>query len=219
MAAEAPGAPARSTAPREARAPGRPRSFEVDRAILDATVALFISHGFEAMSVEQVAAHAGVGKATIYRRWACKEALVSEAVAGLTEEIRVPDTGSVRGDLEDIMVQLLRTSATSASGKCFARMAGEISANQDFAHVFRRNVISPRRSIVARVLRRGIERGELRDDLDLDLATDMLVGPIIYRRLFGALPSSAPENPRELIDTLLNGISTPAAPARPEPGT
>jgi AcrR family transcriptional regulator len=93
--------------------PGRPRSSEADRAIIGATVALLASDGYQAMSLERVAALAQVGKKTIYRRWASKEALVCDAIRSLQSEMPLVDTGNLRDDLVTMHHNALATLATA----------------------------------------------------------------------------------------------------------
>jgi AcrR family transcriptional regulator len=194
-----------------ARAPGRPRSVAADRSILSAALDRFIADGYQGMSIEQVAAQAGVGKATIYRRWPSKEALITDAVSSFSEELTAPDTGSVKGDMLALARQIVKLASSSPSGRCFARMAGEMGTNPELAKVYKHKVIAHRRTIVGKVITRGIERGELRQDLDVDLVIDMLVGPLLYRALIKrAASAETGKLASRLIDTLLVGISAPS---------
>ena len=193
----------------EPRAPGRPRSAEADRSILTAALERFIEDGYQGMSIEQVAAQAGVGKATIYRRWPSKEALITDAVGSFSEELTVPDTGSTRGDMLALVHQIVHLASSSPSGRCFARMAGEMVSNPELAKVYKDKVIGHRRSVVRQVIALGIDREELRDDLDVDLVIDMLVGPLLYRALIKrAAPAETKRLGSDLIDTLMRGIGT-----------
>jgi AcrR family transcriptional regulator len=194
----------------EARAPGRPRSAEAERSILTAALDRFIQDGYLGMSIEQVAAQAGVGKATIYRRWPSKEALITDAVGSFSEELTVPDTGSARGDMLALVSQIVDLASSSPSGGCFARMAGEMVSNPELAKVYKDKVIGHRRAIVGHIITRGMERGELRRDIDVDLVIDMLVGPLLYRSLIKrAAPAETANSGAHLIDTLLAGIAAP----------
>lgn len=188
------------------RAPGRPRNPETDRAILEAAIDRFIADGFQAMSIDQVAGDAKVGKTTIYRRWPSKEALVADAVARLTEELPLPDTGSFRDDLLALMREIAKRSS-STTGRCMGRIFADMQAHPEMADVYKRNVVQPRRALVRHILERGVARGELRDDLDLDLVIDMLIGPIVFRRLMAqdARPKLF-DRPEHLIETLEEGI-------------
>jgi AcrR family transcriptional regulator len=195
----------------DGRAPGRPRSLEADRSILSAALDLFIEDGYQGMSIEHVAAQAGVGKATIYRRWPSKEALITDAVSSFSEELTAPDTGSVRKDLIGLVRQVGELASSSPSGRCFARMAGEMGSNPELAKVYKQKVIGHRRAIVAEVISRGIDRGELRKELDVELAVDMLVGPVLYRALMKKeQPTRIARLAETLIDTLMLGIASRA---------
>lgn len=192
----------------ESRAPGRPRSLEADRSILSAALDRFIEDGYQGMSIEHVAAQAGVGKATIYRRWPSKEALITDAVCSYSEELTAPDTGNVRDDMLGLVRQIVNMASSSPSGRCFARMAGEMVSNPELAKVYKDKVIAHRRAIVRQIIARGIDRGELRRDLDVNLVIDMLVGPLLYRALIRkAAPGETSKVASALIDTLLAGIA------------
>jgi AcrR family transcriptional regulator len=192
----------------EARPPGRPRSLEVDRSILVAALDRFIEDGYQGMSIEHVAAQAGVGKATIYRRWPSKEALITDAVGSFSEGLTAPDSGNARDDMVGLVRQIARLASSSPSGRCFARMAGEMGSYPELAKVYKDKVITHRRTIVRGIIAQGIERGELRKDLDVDLVIDMLVGPILYRTLIQRVAASETEKlAAHLVDSLLAGIA------------
>lgn len=193
--------------PVAARPPGRPRSAQVHQAILDAAVALFIQDGFEGMSVEAVAARAGVGKAAIYRRWPAKEALVIDAIAQLIAEAPSPDSGSVRDDLVALARELHGLMSSSLTGGVFPRMAAEVARRSPLGRLYGQRVIGPRRAAIEAALRRGIDRGELPQDADLELAIDLLVGGLLLRKLTGRLPRSDATLPGRVVDMLLAGLA------------
>ena len=174
------------------RGPGRPRSARAHRAILDSAIELLLEDGFTGMSMEGVAARAGVGKATIYRRWSSKT------------ELELPDTGSVRADLLDLGRQALASLGDPEYANLLARMRGEAAKHPELREAYQHKLVAPRREVVAAVIRRGIERGELRDDLDLELLVDMVVGPVIYRSLIGG--RFGPEHLDRLADGILEGL-------------
>lgn len=187
------------------RAPGRPRSAAAHRAILDATVRLLSEVGFAATTVEAVAARAGVGKATVYRRWPSKIPLVIDALdARAIEQVPIPRTGNVRGDLIEFLVGLVETMS-GPDGRLVAPLLAEISRNQELAEAFRRDLVAPRRAGVEQVIREGMARGELRPDLDVDLALDTPVGTIFQRLLMLGEPVDK-EVVRRIVDQLLEGI-------------
>lgn len=190
---------------------GRPRSEQAHRAILEAALRLVAETGYEAVSMDAVAAEAGVGKATIYRRWAGKEELILDALAGIVERITVPDTGNVRSDL----LAAMRDAVAAYEGpahpaRVFPGLVSEMSRSPRLAGAVRGGFLAARREAVREVLRRGVARGELRADLDEDLALDFLAGPLYYRALvFGAAIDESLTV--RVVDTLLTGIA--AAPA------
>jgi AcrR family transcriptional regulator len=199
--------------------PGRPRSERAHEAILEATLDLLVEEGFSRMSIEAVATRAGVGKATIYRRWLSKADLVAEAVACMKgHELRDVDTGNVRDDLVSLWHQAYKRG-DSSSGEVTELMVKLMSArarHPELQEAFVRHVIEPRRRIVANVLRRGIERGEVRADLDVELAMDVLMGLAAYRSMINAghgAPLSAGST-EQVIELVLGGIGSHHEPDR-----
>jgi AcrR family transcriptional regulator len=161
---------------------GRPRSAKAEEAILDATLALLAEGGMSALTVEGVAARAGVGKATIYRRWPSKLPLVVEAITTLPE-IPAPGIGTVRDDLRQMIRSLVRIFQSSPRGRVLAQLAAERGADAEVDAAVGRFVTVRRRPLVE-VMRRGIKQGELPTDVDPEALTDMVVGPVINRLLF-----------------------------------
>jgi AcrR family transcriptional regulator len=189
-----------------ARRPGRPRSAAAHRAILDAVLALLAEEGFGRLSIEGVAARAGVGKATVYRRWSSKVPLVIEALdTRASEQLSVPDTGTVRGDLTEFLTQVVR-AMTGPEGRAVAPLLEGISRSPELAAAFRRDLISPRKEIANEIVRRGIARGELRPDLHFDVALDAPVGIIFHRLLITGEPLDEALVGR-VVDQLLDGIA------------
>jgi AcrR family transcriptional regulator len=192
------------------RAPGRPRSAVAHRAILDATIELLSEVGFAATTVEAVAARAGVGKATVYRRWPSKIPLVIEAMdTRAIEQLPLPRTGSVRGDLTEFVVGLAET-LSGPDGRLVAPLLAEISRNEVLAEAFRRDLVAPRRAVMEELLREGTATGELRPDLDVDLALDALGGTLFQRLLILGEPVDR-ELVERLVDQLLQGIGAHSA--------
>jgi AcrR family transcriptional regulator len=171
-------------------------------------VALFIEKGFEGMSVEAVAANARVGKATIYRRWQSKEALVIDAVTKLFAEPATPDTSDVREDLVQMARELHELMSSPVTGGVFPRMGAEVARRSRLGLLYGDRVIRPRRAIFGDALRRGIERGELSTGTDVELAVDLIVGTFLLRRFTGRLKQSDTTLPERVVDAMLAGIST-----------
>lgn len=164
------------------------RSERAFQAILDATGELVADHGLAATSIDQIAARAGVGKQTIYRWWPNKAALVLDYAQERARPVPEPDTGSLRGDLGRLAADLVSALSDSPAGRVCAELIGSAEADPDFARSFREAFVSRRRATVLAVLGRWQERGEVRADVDLEVATDLLYGPIWYRRLVGQTP-------------------------------
>jgi AcrR family transcriptional regulator len=165
------------------RSPGRPRSEEARLAILRSTLKILGKHGFADFTIEDVAAHAGVGKATVYRWWPNRAALIADAFAsGTTRALHFPDTGSVYSDMSQQMRQLVKIFR-SRRGRIVSAMLAAGQSDKDLIAAFRERFMKPRRQEAYATLRRGIARGELRKDMDLDLLLDSLYGPIYMRFL------------------------------------
>lgn len=175
---------ARPGSPLAAPSAGRPRSEEAHQAILSATLELLVEVGFSSLTVEGVAQRAGVGKATIYRRWRSKLPLIIEAY-GLLPQLEEVDTGNIVSDLEEMLRNYLELLTSTPLRGVIPSIAGERAHNEELSELFDPIVRSRRRPLIA-VLERGVARGELPSDLDLDLAADLLVGPITTRLFFGS---------------------------------
>jgi AcrR family transcriptional regulator len=165
------------------RLPGRPRSEHARQAILRSTLKLLQHTGFPELTIEAIAADAGVGKATVYRWWPNKGALAVDAFASGTEnKLHFPDTGSVYQDMSLQMNQFLGILRTRR-GRIVAALLGAGQSDPELLEAFRERFLRPRRQEAYETLRRGIERDELPGDLDLDLVLDTLYGAIYMRLL------------------------------------
>ena len=170
-----------------ARPPGRPRSADVDVAILRATLAEYGEHGFGAMSVEGVAARAGVGKATIYRRYGSKLDLVRDAMYWSAQFKPTPDTGTLVGDLDGILTNLDDLVHDPVLGPSLHHMTADGARHPELRALYD-EFLQHRRAGTKAVLRRAIDRGELLPGTDLELATDVLTGPVMLRHLSTHMP-------------------------------
>jgi AcrR family transcriptional regulator len=170
------------------RRPGRPRSAACDHAILEAALLEYAERGFEGMSVDAVAARAGVSKATIYRRYPSKlELVIAAAYQASDENAPKPDTGSLRGDLRAALGSLCALMNQETLG-CVVRMViADAVRHPDFARLHAEFVRSRRRGTIA-ALERAIGRGELRPDVDVEVAADFVVAPLFYRHLVSRMP-------------------------------
>ncbi len=166
-----------------ARVPGRPRDPALDDAIVKATLELLGEEGFARLSIEAVAHRAGVGKTTIYRRWDTKTALVVEALDRLTAEGGVPEAGTVRDRLTQVLTEMLVNLRSGRRGPILSTLVAEIPRDPELAEAVRAVFLRKRQRSVFQLLQEGIDAGELRADLDLELAADLLIGPPMLRRL------------------------------------
>jgi AcrR family transcriptional regulator len=189
------------------KAPGRPRNARTDSTILDAVIALLGGgQSAAAISIEAVAAKAGVGKATIYRRWPNKEALLIDAVATMKGPLPVPRGESVREDLI-MLISAMRNKDTEKYGKVTACLLPELVRSPEL-HQVHQGVVERRREVMRQVMRRGVETGELRSDLDVELTLLMLSGPALAQNMLRWSPHVPDEGFAEaLVDAVLAGAA------------
>jgi AcrR family transcriptional regulator len=194
------------------RGRGRPRSEEAHRAILAAVVQLLAEHGLSGLTIEAVAARAGVGKTTIYRRWETKNDLVLEAMEQLRPPGPPPDTGSLIGDLDLLVaVQRERLEATPLP-RVIPRVLGESLDDPDLHAQIVERAVEPIRAILREIVRRALARGELREDLDVETMVDILHASPIYALLMarGAIDAVSGV-PGRVVPMLLEGVSSSSA--------
>ena len=197
---------ASSPAPTTPARSGRPRSERAHQAILTAARQLLIEEGFAAMRLEHVAARAGVGKATIYRRWASKEALAQDLLSHLAApHIAVADTGNTRDELLAAVVNPMRAVNETDFGPVIRALLSQIASNPSLGDPFRASVVEARRAEVTRVIERGIARGDLRADADASVATELLVGPVYFRLMFGGVLDL--DFAERVVDSVMRGYS------------
>jgi AcrR family transcriptional regulator len=194
------------------RRPGRPRSEAAERAILDAVLGL-LGEGvpYGSLSMEQVATRAGVGKATVYRRWPSKESLVVDAVAALWQECPPPDlTGSrsTRDRVLEYLDNMVEIMQAEQAGLVFASVMAAATLHPELVRRYHEVAIEPRREQLRAILRHGMAAGELRADLDMELTVRMLAAPVVL-----TMKSEHPGEPLSagftaaLVDTLMRGIA------------
>jgi AcrR family transcriptional regulator len=152
-----------------------------------------------------VAARAGVGKTTIYRRWPNKEALIVGALAAVKTPLIEPPGVSIRDDLLTIAGSMSAERA-HRHARCFWNVVGSAEKYPELFARYHHDVIMPRREVLRRVLRRGVERGELRPGLDLDVAVALLVGSLAHKTPQDRIPEGYAE---AVVDLLLDGMRSP----------
>ncbi|RZB16274.1 TetR/AcrR family transcriptional regulator [Streptomyces sp. F001] len=197
----------------EGPARGRPRSETVERAIIEGTMKL-LEDGvpLAELSIERIARTAGVGKATIYRRWSGKEELFVDVVrAAEPPDPELPRT-SLRDDLVVLLEILRRRGLADRSSAILRNVHAQMKSSPRIWAAYHNAVIAPRRRLGLEALRRGQENGELRTDVDVEVMHDIIVGPMLARSLLrpdADLPEGLAE---QIVDTVLEGLRPVSSP-------
>ncbi len=166
------------------KSPGRPRSAKAHQAMLQATLELLAEVGFEAMSIEAIAARAGVGKTTIYRRYSNKEELVADAIESMREEVLIPNTGKLWSDIDALIENAAQITLTPLGRQSVAMIISSASSNSGFAQIYWTKYLQPRRQAFAVVIERAKARSEIQQDLDPGLVFDVMSGIMLYALIF-----------------------------------
>ena len=187
--------------------PGRPRSEQVRKGILAAALELLETQGLAGLTIEAIAAKAGVGKATIYRWWPSRGAV---ALDGLLEaaETWTPfvENGPVREVLRSHVRSLVRFYLKPSKGRALTAVIGAAQADPELASAFRERFISRRRRAARVILVAAQQRGELRADVDPELVMDLIYSPIYHRLLLGHGPLSE-HYAEQIVDAVFEGLS------------
>jgi AcrR family transcriptional regulator len=197
-----------TTVPGEAtveRRPGRPRDARADEAIIQASVEVLADKGPAGFTVDAVAARAGCGKATIYRRWSSRASLLLETAHRMGLEPAVVDTGSVRDDLVALMTQFGAKLTDTPAGRILPGVVAEAAVNPEMRRVLSR-FVHDRRDRPRQAIVRGVERGELPPDTDVELLLDILGGSVFYRVLVSGEPGDEAFAKR-LVDLVLSSLT------------
>lgn len=191
-----------------ARAPGRPRSEKAEKAIIDATIDMIAEGATVAeLSIEAVAARAGVGKTTIYRRWSGKEDLVLDALTSLKAPLPDLDAPTVR---ENVLryLSVMQHESHSRRTRCIMNIA--LSESERFPHLaerFREIAIRPRREALRSVIQRGVASGELRHDTDIEVAMAALTGAMLFFTKWPGNDDPLPDDlAQRIADQVLTGL-------------
>lgn len=193
-----------TSAPTDQVRRGRPRNESCSAAILSATLELVAEVGIAGLTMDAVAVRAGVGKATIYRRWSSKEALMLDAWMSCVTTPAIPDTGSVQADVVELFQRLDQPLNDEALQRVYPQMIAAAKVNPEVAeayHVF----LAERRRPMRIVLERAIARGELHPGTDVELVSDLLIAPVVYRWLVtdGVVDDAIIAS---VVDTVLAGL-------------
>jgi AcrR family transcriptional regulator len=182
---------------------GRPRSAEAEEAILRTALEILDDVGYGSFSIEAVATRAGVGRPTIYRRWPSKLELAIEAVGRLAPPLKVTDTGDPLADLRHLVAALLPDMTSSAAGRAIIAAASDPGVHAELARRLDERYLRPRRAVIAGLLRRAADAGQMRPDLDPELLIDLVLGAALYRWLVTGQPVNR-QTARQIVDTVLD---------------
>lgn len=184
------------------------RSARAHHAVLDAALGLLRDRGYARLTVDALSVSSGVSKATIYRWWPHKAAILMEAfLTSVEPDISFPDSGSLREDLVAQTVALATVLRDPHLGALVVALLGEAQHDDDLATAFRDGWQSPRRAAGRDVVNRARARGEIHPDADPDLVLDGVYGPIYLRLLFGHAPLDEPAL-RRIVNQVLDGIAS-----------
>lgn len=192
----------------ERRPPGRPRSADADRAIVEATLELLTQSGVASLAIEQVAARAGVAKATIYRRWPNKEALILDALA--TVEDRPPELPgtSLRDDLLALLRGVVGRAVDARRSQLYAWMVAEGERSPEIASRYKSLVVERRRQLLRSVLESWRDKGQLRPDVDIEIAELLIAAPMLVYRVHWHPGEEPPAGLiEEVVDAALRGLA------------
>ncbi|MFF4355378.1 TetR/AcrR family transcriptional regulator [Streptomyces sp. NPDC001604] len=200
-----------SPAPPGAPSRGRPRSEAVERAVIEGVLKL-LEDGvtLAELSIERIARTAGVGKATIYRRWSGKEELFVDVVrAAEPPDAELPGT-SMRDDLVALLEQLRQRGVATRSSALLHNVFAQMKSSPKVWAAYHASVVRPRRRLQIEILRRGQQNGELREDVDIDLLNDLIIGPMLVRTVMrpevDAEIDLSEGLSERIVDTLLEGL-------------
>jgi AcrR family transcriptional regulator len=189
---------------------GRRRSERSHDAIIRATQELLVERGYRQLTIEGVAARAGVGKQTIYRWWPSRAALVLEAYLAGSEAVSPPpESETTRENVRALLLWLSDVLAQPIGGRVVAGLVADLPHDPDLAKGFRRDVVPVRRRAMLAALERGRERGEIRPDADVEVAVDALHGAVFYRLLLSGEPLDE-EFAARVTDHVLDGLAARA---------
>jgi AcrR family transcriptional regulator len=199
---------AESIAPAPRR--GRPRRADARTAIVEATLELLAERGFQAATMDAIAARAGVGKNTIYRRWSSKEELIADAIRELTSDLDVHEDDEIYAQLLARIRDFTRVFADPVLGRLLPGLLGELERNPAFAAAYAERIVTPRYERIIELLRHAIDRRELDAGVDPEVIADLLIGPPLLRLRFPfGLPSLPKRYPEEVLETIWRGIAPP----------
>ena len=188
------------------KGPGRPRDEEVRKRILDSAAQLLEDLCFDNITVDAIAEASGAGKATIYRWWPNKAAVLIEAFRErIARELPFPNTGDFRQDVLQLLQNFTEIISGGRRAKVFRAFIAGAQADPEIAKAYRESWIAPRRAEARKLFERYIAEGIADADLDPDLAVEILFAPLYYRLLTG-WGQITPEYLDRLTDTVMRAL-------------
>ena len=187
------------------RGPGRPRNAAHDEAIVRAVRDLLRASGYGALTIDGVAARAGVGRPTVYRRWPSKAALVIGALSDLAPAQPNPDTGSLREDLVAIRRRQMELLSSPEGRRVLPGLAADVAEDEELHRCFNDQYVEPWKAAVEEAIERAVRRGEIAGSADARLVGDVLTGPLFFRVLFAGEPV-ADEALESAVDLVVAGL-------------
>lgn len=190
---------------------GRPRDPSRDEAIIDAAIEVLLRDGYDRLSMEGVATAAGVGKATVYRRWGNKAELVIDAMATLKPAIDTIDTGSLDGDIE-LMIAVSCSPHSERLMQVMASICSALPREPELLEAFRTRFTEPRIARISGILERARDRGELGPDIDIAMAASLMPSLMLQRVLMTGQPAG-----RVYAEQIVGGVLLPVLGRPPRP--
>ncbi|MFJ7278174.1 TetR/AcrR family transcriptional regulator [Kitasatospora sp. NPDC098663] len=190
---------------------GRQRDPATDTAIIEAVLGMVASGAtLTGLSLVTIAKQAGVSRNSVYRRWKTKDELYLDVLEAINEPRPLPAGADTRADLAVLLQALAERVVDERASSMLRALNAEAATFPRLHSRYFEEIVTPRRSAMNQVLRRGVERGEIRPDIDLDLVSELLVSPLLARMASGSTDRLDPEQvSRRIIDLVLDG----AAPA------
>lgn len=186
---------------------GRPRNAAVDTTVIE-TVLRLLEDGvtISDLSMERLAREAGVGKATLYRRWAGKEELMLDVLRSLDDTGPEPAGRSARDDLVTMLEFLRRRGLAKRSSAVLRTVVTQVQSHPKLWKEYHETVVTARREAVYAVLRRGMADGEIRADLDVELLADLFVAPMLSRAMLHEWKELSEGLAEQIVDAVLEGV-------------
>ena len=182
----------------------RPRSEEARRKVIAAAIDLILERGVGNLSIEEVAARSGVAKTTIYRHWPERASLIIDGTRATFEDVRTPDTGSLRGDLDEYFSRMIRSDLTGKVGRLIPCLIDAAARDPEIETLLERISIERQQPLLT-IVSRAQERGELPPDLDRDVVIGTVLGPLVFRKVLLRRPVDA-AYVSKCLDVALTGL-------------